>query len=239
MLSKLTLASIEAFIYRFSSLLITLLVASLSSLLIPIALILLGRVEVFRVADGVRLVDPARASIIALSLVAMYFLLQVVRSSLLLDEFQTMERPKHSLRHDWRSLWYFMGLWGWQEKHTTPLQSLEKAKNSVAVVIIVLGTLGSMHTKIATLEGRWYEALWSILSESSLLDFLTYLGGFAITAALLSALDWLIPYTFSEHRKSSQRVNITHGAGELYPDGTLFVMREGQSLAAELAEKKE
>lgn len=58
-----------------------------------------------------------------------------------------------------------------------------------------------MKNTLRTVEGTWYDALISMATKSSLTDFLTYLGGFIFTAALLAATHWGVGYAYERYAR--------------------------------------
>ena len=189
---------IEQSIEKFSQLSIAFLMAFLGFALLPVAVLMLAYAEILRISNGVMLFDPHRASLMAFIVVAVYLILQTVRASLIYKTYGTMERPKWSARHSFRAISYKVGIGrNWSEQHTDSLERLESTSKIVAIVIILLGTLGSMEGRLNELSGYWYEAVAEILLRSTITDFITYIGGFAVTAALLRGMDWIIPYAYS------------------------------------------
>lgn len=197
--------NIADLITRTSKLLTTFLIVTMQYFIPPLGVLMLTYAEIGRVSDGISFFDPGRASLLATVTLMVYIALQTVRAHLIHAEYGSMESPKYSLRETFREIKYFLGIggkffkWGtpWQQQNKSSLELLQETNRTIGIVIILLGTLGSMHNQIASIEGVWYVGVAKIFTESSLAQFITYIGGFILTAALLRGIEWVIPYSYN------------------------------------------
>jgi hypothetical protein len=138
----------------------------------------------------------------ALVAVSFYMVLLVIKAHLQINQTGTLDRHVWSFKLFARAMAYRAGRGkDWQAQSTTNMQRLEATISAVAWVIIVLGTVGSMKNKLGSVTGTWHEALIKIATDSNLTDFLTYLGGFVFTAALLAATHWGVGYAYERYAR--------------------------------------
>jgi hypothetical protein len=64
----------------------------------------------------------------------------------------------------------------------------------VTFTILALALAGSMKVVIQQQSGAWYSALWAILTQSNLLDMMTWLGGLLFAAAAVFSAQGLSRY---------------------------------------------
>jgi len=174
------------------------LVVLLRSVMLPLGIIGLAVVEAERVIAGVALFDPARAGLMGIVLVSFYMILLMVRAHLEVAAHGSTARVVPSLRVWAGNAAYRLGIEP-AARLETPVQQVQRAAGAVFWVIMLLGTAGSMGDKLRTVGGAWYEALGAILTGSSLVDALTYLGGFLFTFALLRASHWAVNYAYEQY----------------------------------------
>ncbi len=193
---------LERLIVGLGNLLTLVLMLFLANVMLPVGIMGLAIVEIQRVQAGIALFDPSHAGLMAIVALSFYMVLLVVQAHMMLHSASGLEKPIWSLKLWLRSLHYKIGIGQhWRVHTTTPLDRLEGAIAAVGWVIILLGTVGSMATKLGAIEGTWYDALWGMLTQSNLTDFLTYIGGFIFTAALLAATHWGIGYAYERYAK--------------------------------------
>jgi hypothetical protein len=192
---------LERGIVALGNVLTLLLMLLLANIALPVGLVGLAIVEMQRVEAGVKLFDEHHATLMAIVSVSFYLVLLVVQAHMLLTSTGTQEKNIWSLRLWWRGMAYKLGTGRWQVQTTNPLDRLEAAIGAVGWVIIILGTAGSMAGKLDTVGGAWYEALYQIFMQSSLTDFLAYVGGFVFTAALLAATHWGVGYAYERYAR--------------------------------------
>lgn len=170
----------------------------LSYALLPVAIVGLFYAEVQRVSLGVALFDPPRAILMATVSVSTYLILLVVQAGQLRRN-PDQARPIWSLRLWWQQIRYMLGLSRrWKAQQHTQQQLLGIAISRLGTLIILLGTAGSLEQELSGAEGAWYEAIWHILAGSSLMVFLSLLGGITLTAGLLAGLDYSVRLAFSK-----------------------------------------
>ncbi len=194
--------AIERAIIGTGNTLTLLLMLLLSNIALPVGIVGLAVVEMQRVGDGISLFDANHAGLMAVVAVSFYMVLLVVKAHMQINATGTLEKSVWSLRLFRRSVSYRLGTGAqWSEQKTTGLERIEATIKSVAWVIIILGTVGSMKVKLASVGGAWYQALIMMATESTLTDFLTYLGGFIFTAALLAATHWGVGYAYERYAR--------------------------------------
>lgn len=84
-------------------------------------------------------------------------------------------------------LQYLLGSGDWHVRELSPAQPYRKLSRLVTTTILILALAGSMREAIAQKGSLvWYESLWSIAADSSLLEMSTWLSGliFAFAAVV-------------------------------------------------------
>ncbi|MFB1502070.1 hypothetical protein [Thiocapsa sp. N5-Cardenillas] len=168
------------------------------SLGVPTVLVLLLIVEHQRVLHGIELfeTDYNLASFAAWALVLLNLVLEFQVHYV---EHQAGYREelaqRSSLRLWFRRLAYWLGLGdSWTPENESPAHRYKSLLKLVTFAILALALVGSMRSVIEPLQGAWYEALVEILTDSSLLLILTWLGGLLFTAAAVLAAQGLSRY---------------------------------------------
>lgn len=162
------------------------------SLGVPLVLVLLLVVEHQRVVHGIALfeADYALASFAAGALVLLNLVLEFQIHHIEHKAGYHEERaPKWSLRIWATNMLYTLGIGeAWKTQYQSPAARYKKLLNLVTFSILALALVGSMRSVIQDIEGTWFNGLISIVTESTLLQLMTWLGGllFAL-AAVLSA----------------------------------------------------
>jgi hypothetical protein len=153
-------------------------------------LILLLFVEQQRVVHGIMLfeADPILAAFASWALVilnlVLEFMIHYVEHQ---AQYTVAASSRFSLRVWLRNVRYFLGIDpNWQSRPLSPAQRYKSILRLVTFTILALALTGSMQGVIAGAEGSWYCGITSIVTESSLLLLMTWLGGllFAAVAVL-------------------------------------------------------
>ena len=165
---------------------------------VPLVLILLLIVEQQRVFHGIELFEASHelAAFAATSLVILNLVLEVIAHHVEYAKGYEAERGKRwSLRIAYRNFLYRIG-WGddWKEQQLSPAQWAHNLLRIVTFTILALALAGSMRMVIEQTTGAWYSALWAILTQSSLLDMMTWLGGLLFAAAAVLSAQGLSRY---------------------------------------------
>ena len=170
----------------------------ITALGVPVVLVLLLIVEHHRVVEGILLFDesPTFAGFAALALVLLNLVL----------EFQTHyiehqagyvedRRQRWSLRLWLQNTLYRLGAGkDWQPQQLSPAARYKSLLRLVTFTILALALVGSMRGIIAQTPGAWYIALVTIVTESSLLLMLTWVGGLLFAAAAVLSAQGLSRY---------------------------------------------
>lgn len=162
------------------------------SLGVPTVLVLLLIVEHQRVVHGIALfeADYSLASFAAGALVLLNLVL----------EFQIHHIEHKAGYHEAAARKWSLRIWAnnalytlgygetWREQYLSPASRYKSLLRLVTFSILALALVGSMRSVIEGIQGAWYNGLISIVTESTLLQLMTWLGGllFAL-AAVLSA----------------------------------------------------
>ena len=168
---------------------------------IPATLVLLMVVEHQRVYHGIALfeVDQALASFAGAALVILNLVLEFQIHYVESKSGYTQERERYwSLRIWWSNARYTLGMddkrQRWAERQKSPATRYRRLLGLVTFSIVALALAGSMHTAIANQPGAWHQALISILTDSSLGEMMTWLGGLLFTAAAVLSAQGLSRY---------------------------------------------
>lgn len=134
-------------------------------------------VEIDRVRYGVALFDPHQPLLGAIVVVLMNVVLEFV-------VFYVEHRAgyKHQIAYEFslrgvlKRLAYIVGIDS-TPRPKSPAHAFKSFGKLLTVGILVIALMGSMQTIISTSKGSWYEALQSIVTQSSLQDFSVWLSG--------------------------------------------------------------
>lgn len=157
---------------------------------VPIALYLLMRVEVTRVTHGLQLfeTDTQIAEFGATALVIVNLILEFVAEFIEHRDGYKQERASQfSLRLVAGNARYFLGIGSnWQRRPLSPAQWAKSVLFIITWTILALALFGSMRDVMARVAGNWKQALWSILTTSTLAQMAQWIGGllFAVAAVL-------------------------------------------------------
>lgn len=215
----------ERFIIATGNTLVEALMLVLSYVMPPIAILGLTYAEIQRVALGVALFDSPRAMMLAVVMVASFVTLTVIRAGMVARQ-SDHARPVWSLRLWLSGVAYTLGVGRWKQRNRTDVQKLDTVIGRLGLLIVVLGTAGSMQSKLAVMPGTWWRGLIAIFTESTLIDFLAFMGGFLLTAALLSAVPYTVEYVYGRFSR-------------LVPEGMLSVNPFDSCAADEAANRAE
>lgn len=164
----------------------------------PLVLILLLIVEQQRVLHGMALFEasPELASFGAWALVVVNLGLEIIAHHIEYTKGYEAERAtRWSLRIWAKNMAYRLGLGSnWHEQALSPAAWAHGALSLVTMTILALALAGSMRVVIEAQEGAWYMALFDILTKSSLIDMLTWLGGLLFAAAAVITAQRLSRY---------------------------------------------
>lgn len=203
-------AAVESAITAIGDTLVLVLMLLLSNVALPVGIVGLAFVEIARVGDGIALFDPHNAPLMAIVAVSVYMLLLVIKSHLQMIESGNLDKERFSLRIAGRRLLYVLGIGrAWTASRIPAIERLESAIGAVGWVIIILGTLGSMRGMLAGAPGAWHVALLAIATDSTLTEFVSYIGGFVFTAALLAATHWAVGYAYERYSRLRPETSIS------------------------------
>lgn len=183
---------------------------------VPVVLVLLLIVEHQRVLHGIALfeVDYNLASFAAFSLVILNLVLEFQVHHIEHREGYTQELGNRwSLRLWWKQQAYRLGIGDeWQPQALSPAQRYRSLLRLVTFTILALALAGSMRTVIEVQPGAWYQAIGSIITDSSLLDLTIWMGGLLFAAAAVLSAQGLSRYVAIRvveisHQKTSERDN--------------------------------
>ncbi|MEP7289629.1 MAG: hypothetical protein ABI947_28090 [Chloroflexota bacterium] len=165
---------------------------------VPVVLILLMVVEQQRVYRGMELfeVETTLAAFGATVLVICNLLFELLISW---REHQSswIEPPSYefSFRLCARRLAYMFGNRdGWTPAAKSPALRFKVVLRIITFSILMLALAGSMHAVIERVGGSWYEAIVTVLTRSTLLEFTTWSGGLMFAVAAVFAAQALSQY---------------------------------------------
>jgi hypothetical protein len=165
---------------------------------VPVVLVLLMIVEQRRVWHGIELfeVNAALASFAAWSLVVLNLVLEMIAHHIeYTGGYESERRKRWSLRIWLANMAYRLGIGeDWREQSLSPAQWAHNLLRIVTVTILALALAGSMRIVIEQQSGPWYDALVAIMTQSTLIDMLTWLGGLMFAAAAVLSAQGLSRY---------------------------------------------
>lgn len=171
----------------------------ISYILPPVAVLGLAYAEIQRVGLGVALFDAPRADLMAVVAVSTYLALLVVQASRA-NRGEPTARTVWSARLWARRVLYTLGLSrDWKPRGQTTDQQLHTAITRIGWLIILLGTVGTLQTKLTTYPGAWHEAVRDIATGSDLVTALAIAGGCLLTAGLLAGLHFITGFTYDKY----------------------------------------
>lgn len=188
-----------AFIGAAGDTLITTAQQILASFGAPFALVMLLIVEHHRVYEGIVLFDPnpTFASFAALALVLLNLILELLIHHVEYNAgYSEPTRAAASIRLWWSDMAYKLGLSSnWTPRALSPAQRYKAYLRLVTFTILALALVGSMRVVIAEYDTlAWHEAIAQIITGSSLLLLLTWLGGLLFAAAAVLSAQALTRY---------------------------------------------
>jgi hypothetical protein len=168
------------------------------SLGVPVVLVLLLIVEHQRVVHGIMLFerDSGLASFAAAALVLLNLVLEFQIHHIEHSVGYHEERGrKWSLRIWANNALYTLGIGeAWETQYLSPAARYKGLLRLVTFSILALALVGSMRAVIETQSGAWYTAIGAIVTESSLLLLMTWVGGLLFAAAAVLAAQGLSRY---------------------------------------------
>ena len=170
------------------------------SLGVPVVLVLLLIVEHQRVVHGIMLFerDSGLASFAALALVLLNLVLEFQIHHIEHSAGYREERGKRWSLAIWlQNAMYTLGMGdAWETQYLSPAARYKGLLRLVTFSILALALVGSMRAVIETQGGAWYTAIGAIVTQSSLLLLMTWVGGllFAAAAVLLAIVALLACY---------------------------------------------
>ncbi len=163
---------------------------------VPTVLVLLLIVEQQRVVHGITLfeTDASLASFAATALVllnlTLEFTIEYIENR---AGFSAETSTKFSLRTWLQQAAYWLGIGrNWNPRTNSPAQRYKQLLRLVTFSILALALAGSMRSVIEQAEGTWLQALGNVMTQSSLAQMMTWLGGLLFAAAAVLAAQGFI-----------------------------------------------
>ncbi len=168
------------------------------SLGVPVVLVLLLIVEHQRVVHGIMLFerDSGLASFAALALVLLNLVLEFQIHHIEHSAGYIAERDKRWSLWIWlqNAAYTFGAGEAWEVQYLSPAARYKGLLRLVTFSILALALVGSMRAVIETQSGAWYTAIGAIVTQSSLLLLMTWIGGLLFAAAAVLAAQGLSRY---------------------------------------------
>lgn len=162
----------------------------------PVGIVGLWWVEIERTQTGIALFDAPRAGTMSCVLLSVYLSMLVVRSNLAAQAGET-ETYRWSLRAAANSLLYLAGFQRLRQK--TRLQAIDSVIRGLVVLVVMLGTSGTLAEELVVYQGAWYDALYNIATQSDLITMLTLVSGALVSYLLLVALEYVVQMTYAQY----------------------------------------
>jgi hypothetical protein len=170
--------------------------------------------ELTAVYVGFSVMDSAHAPLYSVALVLFYVVVLFIQE-MIIDKRGYTAQKKASLRLMFEDAMYFLGIGKtWQMRYN----ELPSAQQNISITvklstwaIIIFGVLGRLQDKIsdpAFANITWHEAIKRIVLDSSLSDFVGYVGMFIATAALLWSTKWIVVFIYEQFRRVTGGVMI-------------------------------
>lgn len=140
--------------------------------------------------------------ILAATLIMLYFALEWRQAALQYEQGKA-QKFKTTLADIFRRLQYFFStdanIPRQAKEANHEVNVINSSRRVLIVLIVILGILGRLGPEIDLLKGSWYTAIADIFTKSTLPDFLNYIGGGAISAALLVATHFIMGYVYQSY----------------------------------------
>lgn len=140
--------------------------------------------------------------ILAATLIMLYFALEWRQAALQYEQGKA-QKFKTTLADIFRRLQYFFStdanIPRQAKEANHEVNVINSSRRVLIVLIVILGILGRLGPEIDLLKGNWYTAIADIFTKSTLPDFLNYIGGGAISAALLVATHFIMGYVYQSY----------------------------------------
>lgn len=142
--------------------------------------------------------EPIITSLLSVTLIVLYFAIEWQLASLL-HKFGRPKRYKMTVGMIAKELKYFFNINAAlvEKDNNHDIISINRTRFVLVILIVVLGILGRLDTSISQLSGAWYDSLVNIFVQSTLKQFLEYIGGGVVSIALLSATHFIVQYIYS------------------------------------------
>lgn len=142
--------------------------------------------------------EPLITWLLAVTLIVLYFAIEWQLASLL-HKFGRPKRYKLTLSMLSSELKYFFNINSklLEKENNHDIISINRTRFVLVLLIVVLGVLGRLDASISQLSGAWYDAIVNIFTNSTLKQFLEYIGGGVVSIALLSATHFVVQYIYS------------------------------------------
>lgn len=175
---------------------------------IPVGILLLVASEVVSVSLGLQtfFTEPAAVWLLSITLVLMYFAVEW-RHAQLVAKYGKPAAYRFSLSTAVKRLKYLFSLDSNMQLEmvddAAEIRSVNNTRNTLILIIVILGILGRLNNLLAAENaGAWYDQIVAIFKESSLKEFLEYMGGGFIALALLVATHYLVSYVYEIYRSA-------------------------------------
>lgn len=146
--------------------------------------------------------EPLAQGILAATLIMLYFALEWRQAALQYEQGK-VQKFKATVADIVRRIQYFFStdpnIPRQVKEANHEVNVINGSRRVLIVLIVILGVLGRLGPEIDLLKGNWYTAIVHIFTESTLPDFLSYIGGGAISAALLVATHFIMGYVYQSY----------------------------------------
>jgi len=169
---------------------------------IPISLSFILYVESDRIRHGIELFE-ANSEMARLAAWVLVILNVVLELLIVYEEdkygYQHPAKYRTSLRTFWGRVSYLLGVK--REEKQSPAHVYMSTLKIVTYSILLLALLGSMREQMEATQGAWHVALVKILTESSLKDFVVWIGGTIFAFTLVVSAQSLSNYVATHTTK--------------------------------------
>lgn len=187
-----------ASLIRLGDMLMTTTQTVVTSIGVPLVLVLLLIVEQTRVQHGIALFETddhltvLGAWALVLLNLTLEFIIHFIENQ---ADYHTPEPVRWSIRHWQVEFDYWSGQGRrWKPQLASPAQRFRHLLHLVTFSILVLALAGSMQSVMADLKGSWITALISIIFQSSLNEMATWVSGLLFAAAAVFSAQALSRY---------------------------------------------
>lgn len=170
-------------------------------------LIALAALETYRVALGVELFHQGSQAaslltagiLVACNIFVGFTIYQKEQE----ENLNHQKQAQASLRIWWQRLRYFIG-WesNWQRQYKSSASGVKRFRAVVTFSLLILALTGSMKGIIEDTSGAWYEALYKIATESTLLQMSEWLNGLLTAIVAVMGTHVLTEFSFNQNQKA-------------------------------------